>query len=198
MATDPGFDVERAHRHFAATNFNRCWELIEKGERSPEDEEQMLLLAQSSLWHWTQRGDLEPDNLSIGHWQLSRVNALLGRHEESLRHAPRSLEIARDVNAASATAIAADMPPVASDVPAAGVDTGATSGPPETRRGDGGALGDHPAYLLAYAHEAMARAKGLAGDDKARDHHLSEARRLAAEIVDKETKQRLLDDLATV
>lgn len=194
MATDPGFDVERAHRHFAATNFNRCWELIEKDGRSPEDNEQMLLLAQSSLWHWTQRPDLQPDNLAIGHWQLARVNALLGNGEDALRHAERSLEIARDINAASATALAADLPAVASDVVPAGVDPATAA----QRNGDHGDHGDHQAYLLAYAHEAMARAKRLAGDEDGSEYHLSEGRRLAAEIVDREVRKSLLDDLGTV
>lgn len=191
MATDPGFDLARAHQYFAAENFNRSWALIELPERTPAQDEEMLLLAQSSLWHWTQRADLAPDNLAIGHWQLARVNALSGRRDEALRHAERSLEIARDVNAASATAIAADLPAVASDVVAAGVD-------PE-REGEraGAELGDRPAYLLAYAHEAMARAKNLAGDEAAGSYHRSEAHRLAREIDDEQTRAGLLADLET-
>lgn len=192
MATDPGFDVARAHQYFSAENFNRCWELIEQPERSPSDDEQMLLLAQSSLWHWTQRADHSPDNLAIGHWQLARVNAILGRQVESLRHAERSLDIARDVNAASATAIAADLPAVASDVVAAGVDAERAGEPPA-----GSELGDRPAFLLAYAHEAMARATRLADDDAASSYHRAEARRLAAEIDDDVTREQLLGDLET-
>lgn len=192
MTTDPAFDVARAHEHFAAECFNRCWDLIEKPDRSSQDDEQMLLLSQASLWHWTQRSDVSPDKLAIGHWQLARVHALAGNQGAAERHAQRSLEIARDVNAASATELAADMPAVASDVVAAGVDPERAGEPPP-----GAELADRPAYLLAYAHEAMARAKGLSQDAEAAEFHFAEARRLASEIDDVQTRERLLTDLGT-
>jgi hypothetical protein len=71
-------EVESAHRHFSADCFNRTWELIDKPDRTPADNEQMLLLAYASLWHWTQRPDCTPRNLSVGYWLLSRVYSLLG------------------------------------------------------------------------------------------------------------------------
>ena len=40
-----------------------------------------------ALWHWTQGSDCTPKNLSIGHWQLSRVYAMLGQGENALRSA---------------------------------------------------------------------------------------------------------------
>jgi len=87
-------DLDRAHRHFAADCFNRTWTLIEKADRSPADDEAMLLAASASLWHWTQRADRTDQNLSVGHWQLSRVYSLLGRGEDAMRHAERSLQYA--------------------------------------------------------------------------------------------------------
>ena len=36
----------------------------------------MIVLANASLWHWKQRTDCKPDNLSIAYWQLSRVYVL--------------------------------------------------------------------------------------------------------------------------
>ena len=56
----------------------------------------MVLAAAASLWHWTQRADCTPKNLSIGHWQLSRVYALAGQGANAKRHALRSLEFAKD------------------------------------------------------------------------------------------------------
>ena len=55
----------------------------------------MLLLSLASLWHWTQRGDVTPKNLSVGHWQAARVYALLGQAENARRYAQRSLELAQ-------------------------------------------------------------------------------------------------------
>lgn len=79
------FDESRAHRHFSAQCFNRTWELIDKPDRSPANDEQMLLRAYASLWHWTQRPDCTSRNLSIGYWLLSRVHGLL-RQSEQARH----------------------------------------------------------------------------------------------------------------
>jgi len=65
MATSPTFEPQEAHHYFAAQCFNQTWDLLEKAHRSPEEGEQMLLLALASLWHWTQRDDSTPQNLSI-------------------------------------------------------------------------------------------------------------------------------------
>ncbi len=63
------------------------WQLIEKPNRTPDDNEQMIQLAQASLWHWTQRSDCSDKNLSIGYWQASRVYALLGEAENARKYA---------------------------------------------------------------------------------------------------------------
>ena len=76
-----------AHRFFSARCFNRAWDLIRKSNRTTIECEQMLQLSQASLWHWTQRSDCTPKNLSIGNWQLSRIYALLGQGENALRSA---------------------------------------------------------------------------------------------------------------
>lgn len=67
-----------AHSFFSANCFNECWKFIDKAERIEEDVENMLLLANASLWHWKQRDDCKPQNLSIAYWQLGRVNCLAG------------------------------------------------------------------------------------------------------------------------
>ena len=54
-------------------------------------------------------------------------------------------------------------------------------------------LGD---WDLAYAHEALARANKLAGDDAAAASHLEQARAVA--IADAEDREHLEEDLATI
>ena len=71
------FDPAKAH-NFSAHCFNIEWELIDKPERTPAENEQMILYALASLWHWTQRPDCSTTNLSIGYWQAARVYALAG------------------------------------------------------------------------------------------------------------------------
>jgi len=53
----------------------------------------MLLLACASLWHWTQRDDAGPLNLSIGTWQVSRAHALAGDATAARLFAERCLEV---------------------------------------------------------------------------------------------------------
>lgn len=71
------FDRDAAHKLFAVECFNGVWDLIDKTDRTSGDNEQMLLQAMASLWHWTQRPDRTDKNLSISYWQVSRVYALL-------------------------------------------------------------------------------------------------------------------------
>jgi hypothetical protein len=87
----PPFDAALAHRHFSVECFNRTWKLMDTPTRTPEDDDAMVLAAAASLWHWTQRADCTERNLSVGHWQVSRAYALLGRREEAMWHAERCL-----------------------------------------------------------------------------------------------------------
>src|SRR5690606_15766514 len=182
----PPLDEPSAHEHFSSGCFNRTWDLMEKPDRTELEDEEMLLAAHASLWHWMQRPDYAPEKRAIGHWQLSRVSCLTGRGEAALAHARLSLEAARDLNAITATAIASDMPPAATDTLPAGV------------REDGPANAvdrDEPAFLLGYAHEAMARAHRLLGHAEEAEFHRAEAWRLADEVIDGEARERLLADL---
>ena len=99
MEATPDQADASAHERFSAECFNACWELIEKDERTPEDDEEMLNLAHASAWHWSKRPDFTPSKRVIALWQLSRVNSLLGQGEVALGHAARALEAARDINA---------------------------------------------------------------------------------------------------
>lgn len=90
----PQIDADAAHRRFAADCFNRTWELLERPNRTDDETEEMILCSTASLWHWTRRADRTDRNLSIGHWQLSRVYASAGRPDEAMRHGRRSLEFA--------------------------------------------------------------------------------------------------------
>jgi hypothetical protein len=92
MTIETNIDIDAAHRFFAPDCFNRTWSLIDKPERTPEEDEAMLLLSMASLWHWTQRPDCTEQNLSIGYWQVSRVYALLRQVENARRYAQRCLE----------------------------------------------------------------------------------------------------------
>lgn len=95
MSNDkPDFDVAAGHRRFAADCFNRAWDLIDKPSRSPEEDIEMLAASFASLWHWKHREDCSPTKLSVSHWQLSRIYALLGELAAAERHGRLSLDYA--------------------------------------------------------------------------------------------------------
>lgn len=88
----PEFDTKAAHKYFSAGCFNQAWDLIDKSERTPEEEQAMISLAHASIWHWTRREDCTDRNLSIGYWQASRVYALLGQADNARRYGQLSLD----------------------------------------------------------------------------------------------------------
>ena len=96
MSQESSFDTKPAHFYFSASCFNKAWELIEKADRTAQDDVQMILLAHASLWHWTQREDCTDKNLSIGYWQLSRIYALAGRADSALRYGQLCLDVSQN------------------------------------------------------------------------------------------------------
>ena len=97
MPNAPTFDLAAAHKYFAADCFNKAWDLIEKPERTAEEDRLMVALNQASVFHWLNRPDCTSENLSVGFWQASRIQALLGRAAEAQRHAETCLSYSQDL-----------------------------------------------------------------------------------------------------
>lgn len=93
------FDARAAHKFFSTENFNKTWDYIERSNRSPEDDMTMLHTAIASLWHWTQREDATPENLSVGYWQVSRVYNLIKQPNNARTYGLLSLHHAGDLGA---------------------------------------------------------------------------------------------------
>jgi uncharacterized glyoxalase superfamily protein PhnB len=92
----PSFDgtgdgSSAAERRLAAHLFNGVWQLLDKPDRTADEDDRLLHMAHASRYHWGQVGTAE--NRSRGEWQCSRVYAALGRSEPALYHANRNLEI---------------------------------------------------------------------------------------------------------
>jgi len=82
------------HRRSAANCFNRAWDLLEKKDRSGEENLQMLHLAHASRYHWGLIGT--PTNRAIGDWQLSRIYAELKQPQLALLFAESSLAMCEE------------------------------------------------------------------------------------------------------
>ena len=96
MPANPDFDQAAVNRFYAVNCYNRAWDLMDKPNRSFQEDQEMIMLSMASLWHWTQREDCTPTNLSIGYWQLSRVYVLLGQGENARQYAQVCLDCSRN------------------------------------------------------------------------------------------------------
>jgi hypothetical protein len=78
-------------RKLAAHLFNETWRLIEKPDRTPEEDVFMIHSAHASRYHWQSVGD--SSHKAIGEWQISRVYSLLSLSDPALYHARLCLGI---------------------------------------------------------------------------------------------------------
>jgi hypothetical protein len=100
----------QTHRQLGKDLYNHTWTLIESADRTPEQDDEMVLATHASAYHWSKGGGTLA-NAARGHWQIARVYATLGRGEPALWHARRSLALAE---AAVTAGVADDW-----DIPAA-------------------------------------------------------------------------------
>jgi hypothetical protein len=129
MSKTAGFDLTAAHGFFSAHCFNAAWDLMEETNRTARDDQMMVALAHASIFHWSKRPDCDDQKLSIGYWQASRVQALIGNPSEATRLAEISLSYSQKL----------------------------------------------APFFLAYAHEALARARKMMGDQAETERHLAAA-----------------------
>ncbi len=85
------YTEQEAHRHFAGKFNGQVWTLLEKPDRSPDEEELMIHAAHASCLHWLEVGT------GLHHqraeWLLSHVYAEAGLAEPALAHARRCQEL---------------------------------------------------------------------------------------------------------
>ena len=96
MTKKADFDQAAAHKYYSGNCFNQAWELIDKEQRTPEEDEQMIRLTHASFYHWTQRPDYSSTSASIGYWQASRVYASLGQTENAARYGNLCLDVSQE------------------------------------------------------------------------------------------------------
>ena len=99
MTKPTEFDRLAAHRYFSVECFNRAWDLMDKTQRTSDEDEEMLRLSLASTWHWTQRQDCTSTNLSVGYWQTARIYALMGQVENARRFGKLSLNASQEEGA---------------------------------------------------------------------------------------------------
>lgn len=79
----------KTHRKFAVDRFNSTWDLMDKKERTHEEDLKMIHSAHASRYHWGEIGT--PLEFARGDWQISRVYAILGDGTSAVLYAQESL-----------------------------------------------------------------------------------------------------------
>lgn len=89
-------ETKDMHRKFAVDCFNQTWALLDKSERSKEEDLRMIRTAHASRYHWDEIG--EPVNFARGDWQIARVYAVLGFGVMAYKYAKSCLTICEKEN----------------------------------------------------------------------------------------------------
>jgi hypothetical protein len=90
MAEDT-YTEKEWHRKIAVNCFNKTWDLLDKENRTPDEDVTMIHTAHASRYHWGEIGT--PLEFERGEWQISRVYAVLERSEPALYHAQKCLNM---------------------------------------------------------------------------------------------------------
>lgn len=91
MSEDKTFTEAEAQLHFAKQFNGKTWELLNKQERTKNENELLVDYAHASLAHWRVAGT--GVNLQRGVWMLARVYTVLGNSQLAMQNAKRCLEL---------------------------------------------------------------------------------------------------------
>ncbi|TFG48715.1 MAG: hypothetical protein E4H33_03675 [Anaerolineales bacterium] len=90
MSKAQQFSLTEALQHLTEQSNNQVWDLLDKENRSGQEEE-MLLAANASLYLWKQVGTAV--HAQRGSWLLSRVHTVQGQSIDALKWAQKCREI---------------------------------------------------------------------------------------------------------
>jgi hypothetical protein len=91
MSEENTFTESEAQLFFAKRFNGKTWELLDKAERTQEENELLVDYAHASLAHWRAAGT--GVHLQRGVWMLARVNTVLGNSQLATQYAQRCLEL---------------------------------------------------------------------------------------------------------
>lgn len=96
MTEEKKYTEQEWHKRSAVTSFNLVWSLLDKKDRTKQEDDKMVHAAHASRFHWGEIGT--PVEFERGEWQISRVYSVLNRPQSALYHAERCLEICKEHN----------------------------------------------------------------------------------------------------
>ena len=94
MNEEQKYSEAEADRLFAIKHNGLTWDLLEKTDRTPDEDALMIHAAHSSCIHWLQVGTVT--HHQRGAWLISHVYSVLGYGAAALRNAQVCLKLTRD------------------------------------------------------------------------------------------------------
>lgn len=91
MVHENTYTIAEAHKYFAQSTNGRVWELLQKHNRSQDENDEMLHAAHTCIYHWKFAGTAIEQQR--GEWLISHVHVVLGHGNEALRHAQRCFQL---------------------------------------------------------------------------------------------------------
>ena len=96
MTEEKKYTEQEWHKRAAITLFNLVWSLLDKKDRTKQEDDKMVHAVHASRFHWGEIGT--PVEFERGEWQISRVYSVLNRSQSALYHAERCLDICKEHN----------------------------------------------------------------------------------------------------
>jgi hypothetical protein len=79
------YTLDEAQKVFARQSNGKVWNLLDKTDRTAEENDEMIEAAYASLYHWRVVGT--EVNLQRGEWMLAHVYTVLGKPKAAIKHA---------------------------------------------------------------------------------------------------------------
>ena len=89
---DAPFDLQMAHKWFAIETNNATWDLLEKPDRSAEEDHELVHLAHASALHWKKSGG-DAANTARASCMVANAHAALGDGHAAIRHAEHCVAV---------------------------------------------------------------------------------------------------------
>lgn len=91
MTEEKTYTLAQAQHQFAVNFHTKTWEMLEKSDRTDDDNARMINYAHASLALWYAAGTAARHQR--GEWLLSRVYAVLGEGKLAVYHAHRCMQL---------------------------------------------------------------------------------------------------------
>ena len=89
--------MNKNNHHYMGIELNmQTFELLDKKDRSEQDNIRMINFAKASLYHWRKSDKYEVVNEQRGQWLISHVYAKLNKSDEALSYAKETLKITEE------------------------------------------------------------------------------------------------------